>query len=56
MDNLEKWKYYIAVETDKEVPSGMDEYIIPECTWVIFQGEGVIPFAIQEIEKRAITE
>lgn len=56
MDNLEKWEYYIAVETDKEVPSGMDEYIIPECTWAIFQGEGVMPFAIQEIEKRAITE
>lgn len=34
----------------------MYEYIIPECAWAIFPGEGPMPTAIQEIEKRAITE
>lgn len=56
MDNLEKWQYYIAVATDKKAPKGMEEYIIPACTWAIFQGEGPMPTSIQEIEKRAITE
>lgn len=56
MDSLEKWKYYIAVETDKEVPDGMYEYIIPEGTWAVLPGQGPMPIAIQEIEKRIITE
>lgn len=56
MDYLDKWEYYIAVETDKEAPKGLEEYIIPACTWAVFPGEGQMPTAIQDIEKRAITE
>lgn len=56
MDYLDKWEYYIAVETDKEVPKGLEEYTIPACTWAVFPGEGQMPTAIQDIEKRAITE
>ena len=56
MDSLDKWEYYIATQTDKEVPKGMDEYIIPAGTWAVFPGEGAMPNAIQEIEKRIITE
>ena len=56
MDDLEKWEYYIAVSTDQKVPDGMEEYIVPACTWAIFSGHGVQPNAIQEIEKRAVTE
>ena len=56
MDDLEKWQYYIGVETDKEIKPGMDEYIIPPCTWAVFPGKGKMPESIQEIEKRAITE
>lgn len=56
MNGLDKWEYYIATETDKEVPKGMDEYIIPAGTWAVFPGEGAMPSAIQEIEKRIITE
>ncbi|WP_040330071.1 AraC family transcriptional regulator [Clostridium ihumii] len=56
MEKVSDWSYYIAVETDKEIPVGMDEYIIPACTWAIFSGEGEMPIAIQEVEKRAITE
>lgn len=56
MDDLEKWQYYIGVETDKEIKPGLDEYIIPPCTWAVFPGKGKMPESIQEIEKRAITE
>lgn len=56
MDYLDKWEYYIAVETDKEAPKGLEEYTIPACTWAVFPGEGQMPTAIQDIEKRAITE
>lgn len=56
VDSLDKWEYYIATETDKKVPKGMDEYIIPAGTWAVFPGEGAMPKAIQEIEKRIITE
>lgn len=56
MDNLDKWEYYIATETNKEIVDGMTEYIIPACTWAVFPGEGPMPTAIQDIEKRAITE
>ncbi|CEP80016.1 AraC family transcriptional regulator [Paraclostridium sordellii] len=56
MDYLDKWEYYIAVETDKETPKGLEEYTIPACTWAVFLGEGQMPTAIQDIEKRAITE
>ena len=56
MDHLDKWEYYIAVETGKEVLKGFEEYIIPANTWAIFPGQGKQPTAIQEVEKRAVTE
>ena len=56
MANVQNWMYYIAVETDKEIIEGLEEYIIPPTTWAIFKGRGVMPTAIQDIEKRIITE
>lgn len=56
MSYLDKWEYYIAVETDKKALNGLCEYTIPACTWAVFPGEGQMPTAIQDIEKRAITE
>lgn len=56
MDYLDKWEYYIAVETNKETTKDLEEYTIPACTWAVFPGEGQMPMAIQDIEKRAITE
>lgn len=56
MEHLEQWSYYIGVETNKEVTEGLEEYIIPACTWAVFPGTGQMPSAIQEIEKRAVTE
>ncbi|MBU5308238.1 AraC family transcriptional regulator [Clostridioides mangenotii] len=50
------WEYYIAVSSDKQTPEGMCEYEVPGCTWAVFTGEGPMPTAIQDIEKRAITE
>lgn len=55
-DSSDQWQYYIATETDKQVPKGMEEYKIPAGTWAVFPGEGAMPTAIQEIEKRIITE
>lgn len=56
LDDMNNWEYYIAVETKKEAKVGMDEYIIKPCTWAVFPGKGKMPEAIQDIEKRAITE
>lgn len=55
MDNS-NFDYYIAVATDKKVPQGMDEYIVPACTWAIFECVGAMPDAIQNLQKRIVTE
>ena len=48
--------YYIAVTTDKDVPEEMYEYIVPECTWAIFECVGPLPETLQELQKRIVTE
>ena len=50
------WKYYIAVSTDKPILKGMYEYTVPASTWAIFKGQGNMPQAIQDVEKRVLTE
>jgi len=47
--------YYIAVSSDQAVPEGMNEYIIPGCTWAIFECVGPV-HAIQNMQKRIVTE
>ncbi|RPF41945.1 AraC family transcriptional regulator [Hydrogenoanaerobacterium saccharovorans] len=56
MDADENWEYYIAVSSNKKAVEGLSEYTIPAKTWAIFSGEGAMPLAIQELEKRIITE
>lgn len=56
VENLKQWEYYIAAASDAEVPLGMEEYIVPACTWAIFPGESDSPKAIQELEKKIVTE
>ena len=56
MDDLDRWEYYIAAASDKEIPEGMSEYIVPASTWAVFTGQGPIPNSIQELEKRIVTE
>lgn len=54
--NGKDFEYYIASATDRPVPENMYEYMVPACTWAIFDCIGPIPSAIQELQKRIITE
>ncbi len=54
--NGQDFDYYIAVATDKETPAGMADYTVPECTWAIFECVGAMPNALQELQKRIVTE
>ena len=48
--------YYIAVSTNRETPENMEEYIVPACTWAVFECVGPMPAAIQNLQKRIISE
>ncbi|HEY9060673.1 MAG TPA: AraC family transcriptional regulator [Pseudobacteroides sp.] len=54
--NGKDFDYYIASATDKPKPENMHEYIVPTATWAIFECIGPMPAAIQELQKRIITE
>lgn len=54
--NGKDFDYYIAAATDKETPEGMDEYTVPESTWAVFTCQGPMPDAIQDLQRRIITE
>ena len=54
-EDEDNW-YYIAAVTDKPVPDGMREFTIPACTWAVFPGQGEMPGAIQELERRIVAE
>lgn len=55
-NDLEEWKYFIAVASTKPITDTLEEYIVPSFTWAIFSGEGQCPQAIQELEQRVVTE
>ena len=48
--------YYIAVASDAPVPEGMHEWTVPAATWAVFTGTGRLPEAIQELQRRVISE
>lgn len=48
--------YYIAVASTKAPTEEMDVYEIPACTWAIFECKGPMPYAIQDMSKRIMTE
>lgn len=54
--NGKDFDYYIAVATDQETPEDMAEYYVPECTWAIFECIGAMPDAIQNLQKRIVSE
>lgn len=54
--NGEDFDYYIAVATDKPAPEGTIEYKVPASTWAVFECVGPMPNAIQELQKRIVTE
>ncbi len=51
----EEWRYFIAVSSSLDTDNSLDEYIVPACTWAIFNGSGT-NISIQELEQRIITE
>lgn len=54
--NGKDFDYFIAAATDRDIPEMMLEYLVPEATWAIFECAGPMPDAIQELQKRIITE
>lgn len=48
--------YYIAVATDKPVPSDMFEVEIPSATWVVFENNGYFKEKVQSVFRRFYTE
>jgi AraC family transcriptional regulator len=54
--NTGTFDYYIAVSSGQPVPEGMREYLVPACTWAIFECRGPMPAAIQEMQQRIVTE
>lgn len=52
----ENFDYYIAVASEKEPPAGMERYEVPACTWAVFPCTGPMPFAIQTLQKRIVSE
>ena len=54
--NGKDFDYYIAALSDMAVPEGLEESIIPACTWAIFPCIGPMPSAIQALQKRIIAE
>lgn len=55
-NNLQDWKYFIAVASTKAIDDTLEEYTVPSFTWAIFSGEGQCPQAIQDLEQRIVTE
>lgn len=55
-NDLEDWRYLIAAASTKEIDGTLEEYVVPALTWAIFPGEGPCPQAIQELEKRIVTD
>ncbi|RQV96422.1 AraC family transcriptional regulator [bacterium] len=54
--NGRDFDYYIAVATDTAAPQGMFAYEVPQCTWAIFECTGALPHAIQQLQKRIVSE
>ncbi len=54
-NDLEQWKYYIAVVSSQPVTGDFEEYIVPGSLWAIFSGNGNAQ-SIQELEKKIVTE
>ncbi len=55
-ENGEFSGYVVAVASEKPCPEGMEEYIVPAGTWAVFDCVGPMPGAMQELEKRIVSE
>ena len=54
-NDMDNWRYFIAVASTLPIDSTLEEYIVPPLTWVVFSGEGNAQ-SIQELEKRIVTD
>lgn len=54
--HLEQSFYYIAVAAEVSVPEGMEEWTVPAATWAVFSGQSQQPNAIQELQRRVVSE
>ena len=48
--------YYIAVASHAPVPEGMREWTVPAATWAVFTGTGPLPEAMQDLQRRIVSE
>lgn len=48
--------YYIATAYDKDVPDGMVNVMVPDCTYAVFECKGKIPFSVQDMTRRLYGE
>lgn len=51
-----EFDYYIACSTDKSVPKGMAELIVPESTWAMFSSNSKDAKVIQKLEQSIVME
>ncbi len=54
--NGKDFDYYIAVSTDQETLKDLVEYVVPQSTWAIFECIGAMPNAIQDLQRRIVSE
>lgn len=54
-NDMDNWRYFIAVASTQQIDSILEEYIVPASTWVVFSDEGTSQ-SIQELEKRIVTD
>lgn len=55
-DGVDSSRYYIAVASSAPAEGGLEEYAVPAFTWAVFPGKGGGAAAIQELERRVVTE
>jgi AraC family transcriptional regulator len=54
-NDMNNWRYFIAVASTQPIDNTLEEYIVPPSTWVVFTDEGTSQ-SIQELEKNIVVE
>lgn len=52
----EHWRYWVAVASTQASPTWAQSAQVPAAAWAVFPGRGAMPGAIQQLEKRIVTE
>lgn len=55
IDN-KRFDYYIAVATSRKTPKGLNDLVIPKTKWAIFEVNGPMSKAVQDMTNRIMTE